>query len=100
MKTGKVAIIAAVAVLVSVLIPLVAFGTVSPCGILRKQVARSVLETMDHASGDSVPAFLGARLASELVDAMTPVECLRVLWSGSDKPLTPDEPSTRRRKAS
>ena len=93
-----------------VAVPLLSYGTLSPCGMLRKELKLKMLENLQanksgwEALGSAVGLGLGSNIVDGMVDALSPMQCLRGVARmkfsgespfGEQSPFA-DVPSTRK----
>lgn len=66
-----------------IVLPLLSYGTLSPCGVLRKELKYKLLEKVQasesgwEALGSALGMGLGSTMVDAMVDAMSPMQCVR-----------------------
>jgi hypothetical protein len=66
-----------------VALPLLSYGTLSPCGMLKKELKYKLMENFQgsksgwEALGSAVGVGLGSTMVDAMVDAMSPLQCIR-----------------------
>jgi len=69
----------AVFVLLLIVLPLLIYGTLSPCGILKKELKWQIVEKLQagQSGWKALGSVLGINMVDGLVDAMGPLQCVR-----------------------
>ncbi len=69
----------AVLILLLLGLPLLSYGTLSPCGILRKELKWQILEKIQggQSGWKALGSVLSVNMVDGLVDAMCPIQCVR-----------------------
>ena len=69
----------AVLILLLLGLPLLSYGTLSPCGILRKELKWQILEKIQggQSGWKALGSVLSVNMVDGLVDAMGPLQCVR-----------------------
>lgn len=72
-------------VLGCLLVPLLSYGTLSPCGMLRKELKMKMLDGLEanksgwQALGSALGVGLGSNIVDGMVDALSPMQCVRTV---------------------
>jgi hypothetical protein len=81
-ETGEFRLVIGVVLAIGFLLPLLVYGTVSPCGILKKEILRQAASDSVRrptsgieAAGSVIGTALGGALIDRTVDAMSPFRC-------------------------
>lgn len=73
---GKLLIISSLVIVLGVSGLLLTFGTATPCGILRKEMKKHVLQSMESTENSGITLALSGSMVDARVDSMSPLECV------------------------
>lgn len=81
-RTGRYVAVAALAVLLlTAAVPLVTYGTLSPCQMLKRELIRTGLAGIDEGADgwEALGVALGGSMIDGAIEALGPMECLALL---------------------